>query len=121
MKILKTASRFLYALPIMLFGINHLKYGAGMAGMVPAYLPLKTFWVYFTGLAMIVATIAIMAQIKYARLAGILLGVLILMFALLIHLPGIFNPSSMQLSMTMFQKDLALAGGAFFIAAYSKK
>lgn len=87
-----------------------------MQGMVPDYLPGAIFFVYLTGVALILAAIAIIIN-KKAKLAALLLGIMLLLFALMIHLPGM---SESQASFSNFMKDTALAGAAFFISANSK-
>lgn len=109
---LSTIGRYLYALPFAIFGIFHFMNAGQMAGMVP--IPGGQIWVYLTGLAMLAASISIIIETK-VRLACILLGVLLLIYVLSIHLPGVIG-GEMQPSMTNLLKDLALAGGAWFIA-----
>ena len=104
-------SRYLYALPFGIFGIFHFMNASGMAGMVP--IPGGVFWIYLTGLAHLAACVSIIIETK-TRLAGLLLGVMLLIFALSIHLPGAIEGS--QASTSNFLKDVALAGAAWFIA-----
>ncbi|WP_445663988.1 DoxX family protein [Fodinibius sp. AD559] len=104
--------RYLYALPFGVFGILHFVNAGQMAGMVP--IPGGVFWVYLTGLAMLAACASIVIEWK-ARLATILLGIMLLIFVLSIHLPAVVG-GEMQSSMPNLLKDLALAGGAWFIA-----
>lgn len=104
--------RYLYALPFGVFGLFHFMNASQMAGMVP--IPGGVFWVYLTGLAMLAASVAIIIETK-ARLAAILLGVLLLIYVLSIHLPAVIG-GEMQPAMQNLLKDLALAGGAWFIA-----
>lgn len=68
----------------------------------------------FISQALLAACVSIIIE-KKARLACILLGVLLLIYVLSIHLPGVMG-GQMQPSMTNLLKDLALAGGAWFIA-----
>lgn len=110
--------RFLYAIPIAVFGILHFMNAGSMAGMVPAFIPGGVFWVYLTGLALIAAAVSFMIQ-KKVRLAGILLGIMLIIFVLTIHLPGVAgaeDAQSMQMSMSSLLKDLGLAAAAFYIA-----
>lgn len=109
---LSTIGRYLYALPFGVFGLFHFMNAGQMAGMVP--IPGGQFWVYLTGLAMLAACVSILIETK-ARLACILLGVLLLIYVLSIHLPAVIG-GEMQPSMTNLLKDLALAGGAWFVA-----
>jgi uncharacterized membrane protein YphA (DoxX/SURF4 family) len=80
--------------------------------MVP--IPGGVFWIYLTGVALLAASVSIFIE-KYARLACILLGVMLIIFVLSIHLPGVIG-GEMQPNMTNLLKDLALAGGAWILA-----
>ncbi len=113
---LRTVGHYLYALPFAVFGLFHFMNASSMAGMVP--LPGGVFWVYLTGVALIAAAVSFLIG-KKVKLAGTLLGIMLIIFVLSIHLPGVIgadSPQSMQMSMTSLLKDLALAGAAFFIA-----
>ncbi len=112
-------ARLIYAVPLAVFGLLHLMNGSAMSGIVPAFLPFKVFWVYFTGLALIAAAISIIAK-KYDKLAALLLGIMLALFAFLVHFPGVLNPETMQMSMPSFLKDLALAGAALFFSGKSE-
>ena len=84
MKNLNNIGRILFALPFAVFGLMHFMAAGDMAGMVPSWVPGGVFWIYLTGLALIAATVAIIAK-KHISLAALLLGVL--MFTLsLIHI-----------------------------------
>ena len=109
--------RYLFALPFGVFGLLHFVNAGQMAGMVP--IPGGVFWVYLTGVAMLAACVSLIVG-KMARLAAILLGVMLLVFVLSIHLPAVIG-GEMQSSMPSLLKDLALAGGAWFIAGHSEE
>lgn len=103
--------RILYALPFAVFGLLHFMNASAMAGMVP--LPGGVFWVYLTGVALIAAAVSLLIG-KYARLAALLLGVMLFIFALSIHLPNLIGGD--QASMSSLLKDFALAGAAWALA-----
>lgn len=106
--------RILFALPFLVFGLFHFVGAQNMAGMVP--VPGGAFWVYFTGIALIAAAVAVLIG-KMGRLASQLLGVLMLVFALTVHLPGVMGGGDMaQISMVGLLKDISLAGGCFVLA-----
>ncbi|RMH64541.1 MAG: DoxX family membrane protein [Bacteroidetes bacterium] len=108
--------RIIYAIPFAIFGLFHFMNAGAMAGMVP--LPGGVFWVYLTGVALIAASVAILIN-RYARLACQLLGVMLFIFALSIHLPGVLgaaDEAAMALSMTSLLKDIALGGAAWAIS-----
>lgn len=113
---LPTIGRTVYAIPMAVFGLVHFMNASAMAGMVP--IPGGVFWVWFTGVAFLAAAVAIISG-RYAALAAGLLGVMLLIFVLSVHLPGVLGAESeqaMQASMTHMLKDTALAGGAWAIA-----
>ena len=120
MKNLSMIGKYLFAIPFIVFGLMHFMNGSAMAGMVPSFIPGGIFWVYLTGLALILAPVAMFIN-KYAKLAMMLLGIMLLVFVLFIHLPGVFNPETMQMYMPNLLKDLSLAGGAFFLSGSFEK
>lgn len=111
----------LFALVFLVFGFNHLTKANAMAGAVPGYLPGGVFWVYLTGLAFILAALAIIIG-KKARLAGYLLCVMLLLFVLLIHVPAYMHApdeAGKMMPMISILKDTGLAAGALFIGSKS--
>ncbi len=85
-----------------------------MAGMVP--IPGGAIWVYLTGAALLAAEVAFVIN-KKVRLACGLLGIMLLIFILSIHLPGVLaGGDGGQMSLMSLLKDLGLAGGAFVLA-----
>lgn len=108
--------RIIFALVFGTYGIMHLLNAGSMAGYVP--IPGGVFWVYLTGLAHLAACVSLIIE-KKTRLAALLLGLMLLIFALSIHLPGVIGATSeqaMQASLSNFLKDMALAGAAWAIA-----
>ncbi len=110
---LSKISKFLIAIPSAIFGIFHFVMAEGMASMVP--LPGGVIWVYLTGVALVAAAVAIIIG-KKARMAATLLGLMILLFALILHLPGAINGTN-ENAMPSMLKDLMIAGGLFLYAS----
>jgi len=110
-----TAARIIYAIPIGIFGLFHFIKAENMKGMVPSWLPAQIFWVYLTGLFLLAGAIGVAIN-KKGRLAALLLSVLIGSFVLFIHVPGLANEQTMQMSMMSLLKDMAIIGGALAIA-----
>jgi putative oxidoreductase len=106
-----TVARILYAVPFGIFGLLHLMSAGNMAGMVPAWLPGGVFWVYLTGLALLAACVSILLQ-KKTKLACLLLALMLIIFVLTLHLPGVMHSATMQMAMGNLLKDAALAGAA---------
>jgi uncharacterized membrane protein YphA (DoxX/SURF4 family) len=94
--------RFLLAIPLVVFGVQHFMYANPTAGMVPAWLPPRLFWAYFVGVAFIAAAVSITIKVQ-ARLAATLLGFMFLLIAILIHASDVLVA-------------LALWGGAWIVA-----
>ncbi|MEQ8582922.1 MAG: DoxX family protein [Marinoscillum sp.] len=114
MKSLGFIGKLLYALPFAMFGFFHFMNASGMAGMVPSVFPAPEAWVYLTGLGHILAVVAIVID-KKAKLATMLLGIMLLSFALLIHFSGFMDGD--QMATGNFLKDTSLAGAAFFMSS----
>jgi putative oxidoreductase len=125
MKYLTTIGRILFALPFGILGLNHFLMKSYYLGMISTFIPGGGYTIIITGLALIAACISIMAK-KYIQLSCLLLALLLFIFILTIHVPGLFNTTeitvlSMQtkvstLAFIELLKDTALMGGALMIA-----
>lgn len=103
--------KWLFMVPFVAFGIMHLMAGDKMGGMVP--IPGGAIWVYLTGLAMIAFAVSAILG-KMDKLAAILLTLLLILYVVLIHLPGAMKGD--QMAMGSLLKDIGLAGGALMYA-----
>jgi putative oxidoreductase len=106
-------ARLLFAIPFGIFGIIHLMNADSLLGMVPEFIPGGIVWVYLTGLAFLAASFSIVSQ-RQVRMASLLLALMLLIFAVTVHLPAVMdgNPSALPNML----KDLSLAGGALLLA-----
>ena len=102
-------------IPMMVFGLFHFLNASAMTDMVPAVFPYPIAWVYLTGAALILAGVGIIIG-KKAKLAAQLLGLMLVLFAILIHLPNMSSPSGMS----NLLKDLAIAGGIWYMSSNLK-
>lgn len=112
--------RLLYALPFLGFGFENVVNAPEKAGTVPSYIPGGVFWVYFTGIAMILAALAIITG-KQARSACFGLAVMLLIFIVTIHLPHLANPQLKAMGLVGFYKDTSMMGAALVLAGTFKK
>jgi putative oxidoreductase len=119
--ITSTLGRILFALPFLVFGINHFLYAKGMAGIVPSFIPGGVIWVYITGVALVAASISIIAK-KYIKVSTLLLALFLILMVILVHVPGLNNADKMvsMNAMVGLLKDLALAGAALYISGSIK-
>jgi hypothetical protein len=107
----------LFALTIVSFGIDHFLYGRDATGYMPLWIPNKLFWIYFTGSGLFGSGITIILKIR-PRLAASLLGMMILIFFIIVHLPKtIAAPfAGNEGEVTSALLALAYCGIAFVIA-----
>jgi uncharacterized membrane protein YphA (DoxX/SURF4 family) len=100
----------------LLFGGAHFVYMNLTAPLVPKWLPpTQQFWGYATGVAHIVAGIAILTGVQ-ARLAAVLLTIMFAAFTPLVHLPLLLGDPSRYSNWTENALNLALTGAAWVIA-----
>ena len=119
MKGLLGIGKYLFALPMAVFGILHFMNASAMASMAPFGGQVM---VYLTGAGLLAAAVSLIIG-KLDKLAALLLGIMLLIFALSIHLPGVINAAddqAMGMSMSNLLKDLALSGGAFAYGLLAK-
>jgi putative oxidoreductase len=118
MKNLTTVGRILFALPFVIFGINHFIMMDYYAGMLTSFIPLGPYTIILTGIMMIAAGISIITK-KFVKQSTIILAVMLLIFILTIHIPHLINPiSSTERTITLIAmlKDISLLGGSLMIA-----
>jgi uncharacterized membrane protein YphA (DoxX/SURF4 family) len=111
---LKLTARIVYGLCPLVFGISHLVYADFTASMIPAWIPAKLFFAYFTGAAHIAAGLAILAGLL-ARLAATLLATMCGLFVLLLHIPRVAAAPTDHKEWTMLAVAVSIAGGAWLI------
>jgi uncharacterized membrane protein len=108
-------ARFLYAISLPVIGLSHLVYGAGTASLVPAWLPDRLAFAYFTGAGHIAAGLAILLGVL-PRLAATLEAIMISLFTLLIWVPRAANAPASRFEWTALLVSSALAGAAWAVA-----
>lgn len=108
-------ARILFTMPFLGFGVRHFLHANQLAFLVP--IPGGVFWVYLTGTAMILASVAAITKIQ-GKLAMLLLALMLLIFAFAVQLPAMMSSDpAIQMSGTVsFYKDLGLMGGALILA-----
>ena len=113
----------LYALVIGFFGVNHFLNGTGFQNTIPSILPYHIFWVYLTGVALILAAISFLTG-KKTKMAGLFLFLYLIIIVLTIHLPAVIRSEGtpiVSIALTNLVKDTGLAGAALMIAGNNNK
>ncbi|RRB14826.1 hypothetical protein EHT87_09670 [Larkinella knui] len=82
--------KYLYALMLILFGIDHFIYADLVKSMVPTWIPAPLFWTYLTGLALIGSGLSIVINFNVSFILR-LLAIMLLLWLVLLHLPSTIN------------------------------
>lgn len=115
MKNLSTIGRLLFGIPFAIFGINHFLFLNFYIGSVSSFIPLGPYTIILTGIFLIMASISIIIN-RYVRISAILLAIMLFIFIITIHIPGLFNPETWQFALIELLKDTSLMGGSLMIA-----
>ncbi|HEX6705714.1 MAG TPA: DoxX family protein [Albitalea sp.] len=109
--------RVLLALMFVLSGFGKLANVAGTAGYIAsAGLPAATALAVLVGLLELVAGIALIVGFR-ARWAALALGVFTLLASVIFHAYWSMPADQQFMQQLMFMKNMAVAGGMFFVAA----
>lgn len=106
----------LYAVAIAVFSGDHFGVPSGVASIVPRWMPWHLFWVYFVGLALVAAAVSIAAE-KESQLAAAMMGVMLVLFVLMIHIPNCFRAPHDRSMYTIAARECLLSAGAFAFGA----
>lgn len=111
--------KYLFAIPFIVFSLFHFMSAGDMAAMAPGGVVM----VYIAGAGLLAAGVSIIIG-KYDKLAAVLLALLLIIFIVTIHIPGLMGAGddamAMQMSMGGLLKDMGLAGGALMYASMAK-
>lgn len=121
------ASRFIIAITLIIFGVNHFLYpnvapgipqdGLDFAVTMPAWIPAHVFWAYVTGAIFVICGLAILTG-KQARPAAIAVAITVLVLTVFVYLPDtIAKASDISEGLNYLAIHLALAGEVLFLAS----
>ena len=108
-------ARFLFGASCLVLGLSHFVYTEGTSSMVPSWLPYHVGLAYLTGTGHFAAGAAILLGILPCA-AATLEAIMISLFVILIHIPGVFASPRGRLEWTMLFVASALAGSAWAVA-----
>ena len=107
--------RLFFAIPMAVFGSEHFTITADIATLVPRWIPAHTFWVYLVGAGFICAALSITVLVQ-ARLAAALVGMTMLIFVLVMDMPGVVALPGNRFFWALALRQLAFSGGAIAFA-----
>lgn len=116
---LANVGRFLIAISLVVFAVQHFIYAQFVATLIPTWIPARLFWAYFTGAAFVAAALAIAAK-KMMRLATMLLGVMFFLWVVVLHIPRVAGSPRNGDEVTSLFVALAMSGVAFALAGVSR-
>jgi putative oxidoreductase len=121
MKRMTIIGRILFAIPFVIFGINHFLMTDYYMGQLTSFIPLGAYTIILTGLMLIAAGISILFK-KLVKISTILLAILLFIFILTIHIPHLISDTDKTVSLIGLLKDISLMGGSLMIAGiYSEE
>jgi uncharacterized membrane protein len=106
--------RYLMAVALVVFGVQHVMYAGFVATLVPGWIPWHLFWAHFVGVAFFAAALGLVWD-RTVALAGTWLGVMFLVFVVTTHLPRIATHIKNGNEGTSGLVALAMCGGAWVI------
>ena len=103
------------AVPLAVFGALHVFGPQFVTPLVPAYMPVRMFWVYGVGFALIAASLSIATGIA-VRWSGLLVGIMMFAFVAMIHFPGVLRHPEMTRLWVICSRELSFGGAGWILA-----
>jgi uncharacterized membrane protein len=100
----------------VLFGVVHFLYPDAVAGFIPAWIPARLFWAYFTACAFIAGGLAVLSGVAI-RLATVLVAAMFTSWVVVLHVPRLAAALGDPHEWATVFVALAFAGGAWIFAA----
>lgn len=108
------------AVPMAVFGGDHMLAGREIASAIPSWIPWKIFWAYFVGTCLLAGALSLVTR-KYAGLAAALFGIMMLMFEALLHIPRVVSLPGDRFAWAVMFREFAFSGGVLAFAATQTK
>ena len=112
------AARWMLGLPPIFFGLAHLMGLRFFATLVPHWLPFRTAWAALTGIAFVMAGIAICLR-RADVLAARLLALMLLVFEFLVEIPPVFVRLHSEETWGAAVYNLVAIGGLWIFAEFT--
>lgn len=112
---LALASKYLFAIALFIFGIQHFMYGQFILTLVPEWIPAKTFWLHLVKAGFILTAISIIVN-YYTELALTLLGIMFLLWLFILHGSRVVAKPGTETEWTSFFIAMVMNGICFMLA-----
>lgn len=123
MKPLRFVATVLVAVPLLFFAVEHFLHpefapGVPLQKVTPGWVPIRVFWGYLTGVALLISGATMLVYRGRARLAATLLGSLTTLLVLFLYLPiFLTNAEPALLEGINYVADTLLFAGVVLLAA----
>jgi uncharacterized membrane protein len=104
------------AIPLVVFGAEHLLDPPLVMNLVPRYMPWRMFWVYFVGCALVAAALSIATK-TWVRWSGLLFGIMMFLFVAMIHFRGALALRNDRIIWTIVCREMSFGGAGWILAA----
>jgi len=108
-------SNLCFAIPLAVFGAEHLSGAKFIMLAVPSYMPWRLFWAYFVGFALLAAALSIATKIQ-VRWSGLLFGIMMFVFVAIVHIPRVLASPKDRFAWVIVFREMSFAGGAWALA-----
>lgn len=110
-----TLNRVCFAMPLAVFGALHLFAPEFILPLVPKVMPFPIVWVYGIGCALLAAALSI-ATGRVVRWSGFLFGLMMLLFVLILFVPGAVRHPGDRMGWTFVCRESSFGGAAWMLA-----
>jgi hypothetical protein len=108
-------SNLCFALPLAVFGAEHLAAAKFIMLIVPSFVPWHLFCAYFVGFALLAASLSIATKIQ-VRWSGLLFGIMMFLFVAMMDIPGVLAKPGDRFGWALLLRELAFGGGGWLLA-----
>jgi uncharacterized membrane protein len=109
--------RFMFAVSLVVFGVQHFMYAEFVGTIVPAWIPWHLFWAYATGAMFFVAAFSLMINRMVLPVAGAL-AAMFLLWVVVLHTPRVAHALHSGNEWTSAAVALAMGGAALVITGF---
>jgi len=104
-----------FAIPLAVFGAEHLAAARGIMQIVPKFMPWPLFWTYFVGLALLAASLSIATKIQ-VRWSGLWFGIMMFLFVAMMDFPGALADRHNRISWVLLLREMSFGAGGWVLA-----
>ena len=104
-----------FAVPLAVFGAEHLSAAKFIMNGVPSYTPGRLFWPYFLGFALIASSLSIATKIQVPW-SGLLFGIMMFLFVAMLHFPAALAEPHNRFRWTVVIREMSFGGAGWVLA-----